>query len=72
MARDYNRVLENYEQITKGQALIMCTDLENIVDNNRDLFNLVGNAIKYGYVMGYNRGVKEQRERTKRRLNNGK
>jgi len=72
MQRDYNRVLEHYEQITKGQALIMCTDLENIVDNNGDLFNLVSNAIKYGYVMGYNRGVREQRERNKRSVNNGK
>lgn len=72
MQRDYNRVLEHYEQITKGQALIMCTDLENIVDNNGDLFNLVSNAIKYGYVMGYNRGVREQRARNKRSVNNGK
>lgn len=74
MQRDYDKVLKQFEQITKKTpgGVIMCSDLENIAQNNTDLFALIGNAIKYGYVMGYNRGVREQRARNKRSVNNGK
>ncbi len=58
MKRNYDEVIAEYDEIfaDKEKDAIYSSDLENIRNNNHDLFGLVCNALKYGYVMGYKAG----------------
>ena len=51
MERNYDEVMAEYNRIAKTD--IYCSDLQNIFDNNKDLYSYICNAMKYGYVMGY-------------------
>lgn len=55
MKRDYEKTISDFNKMFEGRAYypIFASDLENIRDNNDNIFDIVVNAIKYGYIMGY-------------------
>lgn len=72
MNRNYEKVIAEYDKRfgTDETDLIYMSDLENVITNNQDLYNLVCSAMKYGCIIGYRRAKNEQykkNSRTKRR-----
>lgn len=51
MERNYEEVIAEYGKVARTD--IYCSDLQNIFDNNNNLFDYICNAMKYGYVMGF-------------------
>lgn len=62
MIRNYDEVIAEYDKIMANhRESIRVTDLNNIKDNNHDLFHIIDNAMKYGYVIGYKQGMNRKR-----------
>ena len=63
MNRNYENMISEYDNMFKGKSndAIYVSDLQNIKNNNDDLFGFICNAMKYGYVMGYKAGAKRRK-----------
>ena len=59
MTKDYHKIIADYEMIFAGKDddAIYSSDLNNVKDNNSNLYDLISNAMKYGYVLGFKDGL---------------
>lgn len=60
MRRNYEQMINDFNTMfgekSKRRFPICVSDLNNIRDNNNTMFDIIENAIKYGYIMGYKYG----------------
>ena len=62
MYRNYEEVISEYDKLMiNHRDPIRVSDLNNIKDNNHDLFNIIDNALKYGFVIGYKNAKNRKR-----------
>ncbi len=59
--RNYEQIISDFDKMFAGDRRypIYCSDLENIRNNNADLFHIIESAIKYGYMLGYKAGKRK-------------
>lgn len=58
MSRNYEQTIAEYDRMfeNNNNDAFYSSDLNNIKDNNNDIYGLICNALKYGYVLGYKAG----------------
>ena len=66
MKRNYKKTIEEYHKTFDDKHLFYVTDLMNIKENNKDIYYLIMNAVRYGCIVGYKQAKREQAKKSRK------